>query len=152
MEKLFSQYRALQREGVYLFDRDMDFCDGGAKAVTICLPGCDTWGIFMDVDRIETLAEEKCILFHECGHYATGATHQVASPFDLVEKHEYKADKWAIAQLIPPEAYEKALADGHTELWSLAEHFNVTEAFMQKAVCLYTHGNLDVAHYADAAG
>ena len=37
---------------------------------------------------------------------------------------------------------DEAVASGCTELRELAEHFNVTEEFMKKAVCWYTHGNL----------
>jgi len=34
------------------------------------------------------------------------------------------------------------VALGCTDLWMLAEHFGVTEGFMRKVVCWYTHGNL----------
>ena len=59
----------------------------------------------------------------------------------------FRSDKWAIARLIPEEALDEAVADGHTELWDLAEHFGVTEDFMRKAICWYTHGNLAVDEY-----
>jgi len=66
----------------------------------------------------------------------------VSSPYDLVAKHEYKADKWAVRRLISAEELDAAVAEGYTDIYSLAEHFNVTVPFMKKAVCLHTHGNL----------
>ena len=47
----------------------------------------------------------------------------------------------------PAEELDNAVADGYTDIWSLAEHFNVTPDFMRKAVCWYTYGNLDVDYY-----
>ena len=42
---------------------------------------------------------------------------------------------------------DEAIADGHTEIWDLAEYFGVTEDFMRKAVCWYTYGNLATELY-----
>lgn len=79
--------------------------------------------------------------------YATGATHEVNSPFDLVAKHEYKADKWAIERALSVVELDDAVAEGHTEIWDLAEYFCVTEDFMRKVVCWYTYGNLATELY-----
>ena len=69
------------------------------------------------------------------------------SPYDLISKHEYKADKWAIRRLIPKIDLEEAISAGHTQLWDLAEYFGVTEDFMRKVVCWYTYGNLAAELY-----
>ena len=63
------------------------------------------------------------------------------------QKHENRADKWAIQTLIPRDALDSAVAGGCTDLWSLAEHFSVTEELMRKAVCWYTYGNLNADLY-----
>lgn len=86
-------------------------------------------------------------MLHEGGHYATGTTHEVCSPWDLVEKHEYSADKWAVEHAVTPEALDDAVAAGYTEIWQLADYFGVTEDFMRKAVCWYTNGNLAAELY-----
>lgn len=101
----------------------------------------------MDFGNIHSSAEELVVVAHEGGHISTGATHKVNSPYDLIEKHEYKADKWAVQKLIPEEELDEAVASGCTELWQLAEHFAVTEEFMRKAVCWYVHGNLAAELY-----
>ena len=66
---------------------------------------------------------------------------------DIRKKHELRADKWAIQRMIPEDELDLAVAEGYTDISSLAEHFGVTEEFMKKAVCWYTHGNLATELY-----
>ena len=141
MDRLLSLYRKLNSDGVrfYLWPLQED------KAVTMEVGG--TYGIFMDFDNIQSSKEETTIVAHEGGHASTGATHKVCSPIDLVEKHEYKAWKWAVKNYITEDELDDAVAIGHTDIYSLAEYFGVTEDFMRKAVCWYTHGNLDTDLY-----
>ena len=63
------------------------------------------------------------------------------------QRHENRADKWAISTLIPVEDLDEAVAQGCTEIWELAERFQVTEEFMRKTVCYYVHGNLAAELY-----
>ena len=136
MEKIISLYNELNRAGVRFYHWNM----GEDRAATVEMGG--QYGVFMDFGNIRSGAEELVAVAHEGGHIATGATHKVNSPFDLVEKHEHKADRWAIEKLIPEEELDEAVAAGCTELWQLAEHFAVTEEFMRKAVCWYVHGTM----------
>ena len=136
MEKLLTLYDELNRAGVRFYHWDLD--DG--QACTLEMNG--QYGVFMDFGNIATGAEELVAVAHEGGHVFTGATHKVSSPYDLVAKHEYKADKWAVQRLISADALDAAVAEGYTDIHSLAEYFNVTVPFMKKAVCFHTHGNL----------
>ena len=87
----------LEDEGVFLFERNISFGNKDSNAATIQLKSHhNIWGIFLDKHKLDTEAKTKSALLHECGHYATGATHEISSPFDLIEKHEHKADKWAV--------------------------------------------------------
>ena len=72
----------------------------------------------------------------------TGAFYNRYSNYDCRQRHENRADKWAIKKLIPVDALDNAIAAGHTDLWDLADHFGVTEPLMRRAVCYYVHGNL----------
>lgn len=90
---------------------------------------------------------ERVHLSHELGHCATGSFYNRHAQCDLRRRHENRADKWAIRELIPVRALDDAIATGHTTLWELAEHFGVTEGFMRQAVCYYTHGNLATELY-----
>ncbi|MCD8322375.1 MAG: hypothetical protein LUC89_05765 [Oscillospiraceae bacterium] len=64
------------------------------------------------------------------------------SSYDLRQRHENRADKWAIKKLIPKDELEEIVAEGVTEPWELAEHFGVTEDFIRKAVRWYQYGTL----------
>ena len=96
----------------------------------------------MDADALELVH-----LAHEMGHCETGSFYNIHTAVDTRQRHENKADKWAVKKLIPVQSLDAAVAQGHTELWDLAQHFGVTEQFMKKAVCYYVHGNLAAELY-----
>lgn len=141
MDRLLALYRKLNDSGARFYNWDLL----GDMVVTLEVNG--DYGIFMDFGAIDDSAEEAVVVAHEGGHFSTGATHKLASAYDLIEKHEYKAWKWAVQNLITENDLDAAVSDGYTEMWELAEHFGVTEDFMRKVVCLYVHGNLDTELY-----
>lgn len=142
MKDLLCLYDWLEAEGVYVFDRRLPFTNKETKAATVQLDSKTLTGIFLDKSQMNSTADEYSTMLHESGHYATGATHKLSSPLDLIEKHEYKANKWAVKNFLTESALDEAVAEGNTELWQLAEYFGVTEDLMKKAVCYYTYGNL----------
>ena len=85
---------------------------------------------------------ERVHLSHELGHCATGSFYNIHAAVDHRQRHENRANKWAIQALVPVEELDNAIAEGCTEVWELAERFQVTEEFIRKAVCFYVHGNL----------
>lgn len=103
--------------------------------------------VAIDPNKIENESDERSKLAHEVGHCITGAFYNQYSNYDCRQKHENKADKWAILQLIPVDDLDDAIANGCTEIWELAELFGVTEDFIRKAVCYYVHGNLATSLY-----
>ncbi|MBQ0084057.1 MAG: ImmA/IrrE family metallo-endopeptidase [Clostridiales bacterium] len=84
-----------------------------------------------------TRADEKVCLAHELGHFQTGSLYNMYSPLDIREKHEKKADKWAIVKLVPKRKLLQAVKKGDSDLTTLAENFGVTKEFMQKAINYY---------------
>ena len=84
-----------------------------------------------------TNADEKVCLAHELGHCQTGSLYNMYSPLDIREKHEKKADKWALIKLVPKRKLLQAVKNGDSDIISLAEHFGVTNEFMQKAINYY---------------
>lgn len=129
-------YQTLQQSGIKFFDYKI----GKPKAITICLN--NQYGIFIDTSEINSEAEEYCMIAHEGGHCATGCTHSVSSSLDLIEKHEYKADKWAVHQIIPIDNLRSLLKSGCIEIWEIAEHFGVTENFVRRAMDIYKREGL----------
>ena len=101
----------------------------------------------MDDSVRDGSVQERVHLSHELGHCVTGSFYNIHAAIDHRQRHENRADKWAISQLIPVDALDEAVADGCCEIWELAERFGVTEQFMKKAVCLYVHGNVATELY-----
>ena len=103
--------------------------------------------IGIDQSVMDGDALERVHMGHELGPCVTGSFYNLYSPFDLRQRHENRADKWAIKQLVTEDALDEAVAEGCCEIWSLAERFGVTEQFMKKAVCYYVHGNVAAELY-----
>ena len=91
--------------------------------------------------------EERVHLGHELGHCLTGSFYNIHAAVDCRQRHENRADKWAVTTLIPVDDLDDAVADGCTEVWEPAERFQVTEEFVKKAVCYYVHGNMAAELY-----
>ena len=92
-------------------------------------------------------AQERVHLGHEMGHCLTGSFYNIYAAIDCRQRHENRADKWAIQALIPVDALDDAIADGCCEIWELADRFGVTEDVIRKALCLYVHGNVAAELY-----
>lgn len=103
--------------------------------------------IGMDKSVRDGGVQERVHLGHELGHCATGSFYNIHAAVDCRQRHENRADKWAIRKLIPVDDLDDAVAGGCTEVWELAERFQVTEEFIRKAVCYYVHGNLAAELY-----
>ncbi len=93
---------------------------------------------FVALDRGISGADERVCLAHELGHCETNSFYNIYSPFDIREKHERRANLWAINRLVPEKQYKSALRQGYDNIYSLAEYFGVTVSFMKKAVDFYT--------------
>lgn len=117
------------------------------RATSLSVPLGDRYAIALDPWKLGSLAQETVCLAHELGHCETGSFYNQYAALDVRQRHENRADKWAIRHLVPEDALDQAVADGYTDLPSLAEHFCVTVPFMCKAVCWYTHGNLAAELY-----
>lgn len=92
----------------------------------------ENW-IAIDTRRIKTRREEKVILAHEMGHCETNSFYNVYSPYEVRGKHEYRANKRSYQILVPYEQLIEAVENGMTEIWELADHFDVPCDFMYKA-------------------
>lgn len=134
-KKLIELYRELHDQGAFFFERSLPFADEEIKCAVV--ESGNAFALCMDTSKVETIAEETELIAHECGHIATGAMHKVYSPYDVIGKHERRADKWAVRKLIPRETLEDAVAHGYTEPWEIAEYLGRTEEFVRKAFELY---------------
>ncbi len=132
MVELSTLYEDLRKQQVTLYPYDV----GNEKSVTVELN--NKFAIFLDPFRVDSLQEMKLILAHEIGHCATGCTHKVCSPLDIVQRHEYKANRWAIERYLPFDDLNHAVKQGYTEPWQLADYFDLPESFVCRAITHYT--------------
>ena len=100
------------------------------------------YGVFLDFTKIKSTRLLRGIYCHELGHLATGALHKVDSPYETWERSEYRADRWIAEQYLTAEAFSEAIGQGYTELWQLAEYFDMPERDIEKALTYWTerHG------------
>lgn len=98
----------------------------------------DAYAVFLDFTKIRSTRLLRGVCCHELGHIATGALHKVESPFELVERSEYRANRWAAEQYLTAEAFRAAFAAGFTELWQLAEYFDMPEDDIKKALTYWS--------------
>ena len=103
--------------------------------------------IGMDESVRDGGTQERVHLSHELGHCVTGSFYNIHAAIDCRQRHENRADKWAVQTLIPVDDLDEAVAEGCTEVWELADRFGVTEEFVRKAVCWYVHGNMAAELY-----
>lgn len=94
--------------------------------------------IAINTKKIPTRTEEKVILAHELGHCKTGSFYNKNNPYDLICKHEYKANRQAVLDLVPYEDLLIAIEHGYHERWELADYFDVPDDFIDEVVKHYT--------------
>lgn len=93
--------------------------------------------IAIDKTKLTGEADEKVKLAHELGHCMCGAFYNEYSPLDLRARHECRADRWAFRKLVPRESLMNAVESGYTEMWQLAEYFDIPQDYMEKIACYY---------------
>lgn len=94
---------------------------------------------YIGIDDSKKMTKEELNVHkaHEIGHCVEGAFYNKYAKYDIISKHEYRADRWAIKKFIPEDELIEAFENNILETWNLAEHFEVTEEFMIKALEFY---------------
>lgn len=142
MTELLDLYKLAEESGITVDCFDLK----SREALSLMDPDGDCY-IAIDPFKLESTRDERLKLAHEMGHCQTGSFYNRWASCDVWQRHENRANKWAIERLIPKAELDEAVADGYTDLYALADHFDVTVDFMRMAVCWYTHGNLAVDLY-----
>lgn len=125
-------YDISESENVPVYSFQMNECE----SISVLQDG----NCFVAIDpmKLQSETEEKEKLAHELGHCVTGAFYNEYAAYDIREKHERRANNWSIENLIPKEEFFAALKDCFcANRFELAEHFNVSEDFMQMALDYY---------------
>lgn len=96
------------------------------------------YAVFLDFSKIRSTRLLRGVCYHELGHLGTGALHKLDSPYELVERSEYRANRWAAEHHLTVQDFREAFSWGYTELWQLAEYFELPEKDIQKALTYWT--------------
>ena len=96
------------------------------------------YGVFLDFTQIKSTRLLRGVCYHELGHVATGALHKVDSPFELAERSEYRANRWAAETFLTESAFREAFSEGYTELWQLEEYFDLPQEDILAALRYWT--------------
>jgi hypothetical protein len=90
--------------------------------------------IFLDFSLICGTRQLRGVCLHEQGHVATGALHKVSSPYETVERSEYRANRWCAQHYLTAEEFITAFSAGLTQLWELSDYFDLPEEDVKKAL------------------
>ena len=131
MEALSNLYNKIIENNISLFDYRIP------NSIGTTIEAGGAYGIFIDFNKIETLYDEFRYIAHEYGHCVSGSTHKLMSKFDLIEKHEYRANKSAILEFLPLDKIEEAINAGYQELWEISEYLDMPQDFVEKAIKFY---------------
>ena len=99
----------------------------GCPAPGATLRDGEHYAIFLDFTKIGSTRLMRGVCAHELGHTATGALHKVSSPYETVERSEYRARRWVAENFLTEVDFRAAFAAGCTQLWELAEYFDLPE-------------------------
>ncbi len=86
---------------------------------------------------IQTKKEKACILAEELGHYYTSYGDILDQSAVNNRKQEYRARLWAYNKLIGLTGIIRAYEYGCHNLYSMADHLDVTEEFLHDAIKYY---------------
>lgn len=96
-----------------------------------------TYNIGINQSILKSSIDEKMAISHEIAHCMTDAFYNAYTPLNTKRMAEARAVRHQIKMLVPKEDLCVALMNGYTEIWELAEYFDVPDCFIIKAVEYY---------------
>lgn len=125
-------YRMAEEDGIGVFAYRLP----KTRSMSAVLPD-GYMAIGIDHEALTSTAEERVHLAHEIAHCKTGSFYNKYSPYDVREKHERRANIYAVQCIMPLDEIMDAYRCGFREVWSIAEYFDVTEEFAKFALMYY---------------
>lgn len=105
------------------------------SAMAVCIG--EKCAIGIDYKQISSTADEKVKLAHELGHCITKSFYSSKATADFIHNQENTADLWAIKTIIPKSNIDTALKNGIENVEQLADCFDVTKDYIEKALHFY---------------
>lgn len=142
--RIIDLYRLADERSIYVDES----CPRSIVAMSVKLKDGQKIISLSDFDAERTEEDElpytklECFA-HEMGHCETDSFYGFYSSLETRGKHEYRANKWAINYVVPFDELCRAVSKGNRELWQLAEYFDVSPEFMEKAINYHaSHGDV----------
>lgn len=107
------------------------------ESESMSLPVGEKSVIGMDSSRQHLVCEECVHLGHELGHCLYGGFYSRHTPYDIVGRHEYRADAWFIQRFIKVSDLLLLIRKGYS-MEEMAEALCVTEEYIKKALHYWT--------------
>lgn len=91
---------------------------------------------FIALGKLANSAEEHSVLLHDAWHLRLGAFYTICSPFCIRAQAEYKVNKQALLESVPPSQLCKMLEAGW-DIYDIADMLELPEDDIVKAYLLY---------------
>lgn len=124
-------YQIAENEGVEVCHFPMP------ESESMSLPVGEKSVIGMDNSKPRPASVECVHLGHELGHCLYGGFYSRSTPYDVIGRHEYRADAWFIQRFIPAADLQRMIQKGYT-VPEMAEALCVTEDYIKKALHYWT--------------
>lgn len=102
--------------------------------------------------RITSQAQERELLIHEEGHFATNTFYQMDSPYTVRRHQENVATRYGYKKYYSVEKLLNLMEDGCTEPWQLAEQLGVRQAYVEEMLAYYQEQGVDFPGCWPSAG
>lgn len=135
MKKLAKIYEELYDMDVILFAGHRRLPDDTDAMV---IEWNDSYGIFYDLNQIDTPEKELLAASHEWAHIVTGATYTMGATPAMIQRAELRASRAQIKKLLSFEELSEAIHLGYTEPFALADHLELPEQIVRQAIDYYT--------------
>lgn len=97
----------------------------------------DVTAIIVDEEKTNTTISRNTVLIQELGHFYSGAYYKTNSPYELIDKMEYKANKKSWETFFPYAKIKELMKKGFTTVTQLAEYFDVEAPYIARCVNYY---------------
>lgn len=97
----------------------------------------DGFYIGVDMEQIHSVAELRCVIWHELGHIATNSFYGDGVCNYDKSKAERAAIRWAVMHCVPFDELCAAIKNGVKNVYDLAEYFTITIDSAQKVLDYY---------------
>lgn len=122
-------YENLEEMGVEVFDCPLSQFSAVAEPAGY---------LGLNPSQISSVEQEREILIHEEGHFATNTFYQLDSPYTVRQHQENLAARHGIKKYFSVEKLLSLMEQGYTESWQLAEQLGVRPAYIQEMLDYYT--------------